>query len=121
MDLSFIHDRLANTVLLYFLAMMLWSIWRFFRKQGEDPNYRGALLISEILVLFQAGLGVLLWFTSRRPDGGSMHLLYGVMAALGLPAVYAYIKNRTNRYQMLVYAVTYLLLVALIIRSQMTG
>jgi hypothetical protein len=121
MDLSFIHARLSDTVLLYFLVMMVWSTWRFFRKQGEDPNYLGALLISEILVLFQGGLGLVLWFTSLRPAGGSMHLLYGVMGALGVPAVYAYTKSRPNRYQMLVYAVAYFLLGALIIRSQMTG
>jgi heme A synthase len=121
MNLSFFHARLANTVLFYFLAMMIWAFWLFFRKRNSDPNFRGAFLISEILVLLQGLLGLVLWLTHLRPAGGSMHLLYGVIAVLGLPALYAFTKDKPNRYEMLVYAIAYFLLAAIVIRSRMTG
>jgi heme A synthase len=121
MNLSFIHARLANTVLLYFLAMMIWAFWLFFRKRPSDPNFRGAFLISEILVLLQGGMGLVLWLTHLRPTGGSMHVLYGVIAVLGLPALYVTTKDRPSRYEMLVYAVAYFLLAAIVVRSRMTG
>ena len=53
MSLTFIHSRLANTVILYFLLLMLWSFWRYFHKQGLDSNFRGALVISD-----EPGLGI---------------------------------------------------------------
>lgn len=121
MNLSFFHARLADTVLLYFLVMMVWALWLFLRKRGSEPNFRGAFLISEILVLAQAGLGWVLWLGHLRPAGGSMHVLYGIIAALGLPAIYVYTKDRPSRYQMLVYAVAYFLLAAILVRSRMTG
>lgn len=121
MAMSLFHARLANTVLLYFLAMMVWAFWLFFRKRGSNPNFRGAFIISEILVLLQGVLGLVMWLTQLRPAGGSMHLLYGVIAILGLPAIYAYTRGRPNRYEMFVYAVAYFLLAAILVRSRMTG
>lgn len=121
MTLSFFHARLAITVTLYFLAMMIWAFWLFLRKRESDPNFRGAFLISEILILIQAGLGLVLWLGHLSPAGGSMHVLYGAIGALGLPAIYVYTKDRPSRYEMLVYAVAYFLLAVILVRSRMTG
>ena len=55
-----IHDGLANTVLLYVLVMGIWGLWRFFRKQGVDSSFWGALVIAEILILVQGGIGIVM-------------------------------------------------------------
>jgi hypothetical protein len=112
---------LANAVLLYFLIMALWSFWRYFRKQSMDSSYRGALVVSAVLAGLQALLGVLLWFNDSRPDGGSIHVLYGLFAALSLPGVYSWINSRSIRQKMLIYAVCYLFLVGISFRLLATG
>ena len=121
MTLSLIHGRLANSVFLYFLAMMVWAIWRFLRKEGMSSNFRGALVISEILILAQAVLGVILWLNSLRPERGSMHILYGIVGAIGVPAVFAFTKGRDQRTVMLTYAIVYFCLLLIVLRSVVTG
>jgi hypothetical protein len=121
MPLTFFHNRLAITVSLYFGAMGIWSLWRFFRKTGFDSNYRGAVVISEIIMLFQGGLGGLLWLNALRPGHGSMHVLYGIIGLGGLPFIYSITKGRENRYEMLLYGAMYFCLLGIIWRLFATG
>ena len=121
MALNLIHSRLANTVFLYFLALMAWALWRYFRKEGLNSSFRGALVISEILILVQGIFGLILWLGSARPDGGVMHILYGVVGAIGVPAIYAITKGRDNRAAMLSYAAVYFCLLLIALRSMATG
>ena len=78
-------------------------------------------MISEFLILIQGVIGILLWIDQSRPEGGSMHILYGVVGASGLPGIYTIIKERHQRYEMFVYGGAYLCLSALVIRSMVTG
>jgi heme A synthase len=121
MSLSLIHARLANSVFLYFLVMMVWALWRFLRKEGMNSNFRGALVVSEILILAQAMLGIILWFSSLRPERGGMHILYGIVGAIGVPAVYAFTKGRDDRKALLSYAIIYFCLLLIVLRSAVTG
>jgi heme A synthase len=121
MPLNLIHSRLANSVILYFFVLMIWALWRFFRKQEMNPNYRGALVIGAFLVLAQALLGVLLWIRGIRPGRAEMHILYGVVSVLGIPAAYLYARERQNRYQMLIIAAGLLFLIGITFRSMATG
>ena len=116
-----IHSRLANSVLIYCLVLGAWGLWRFFRKQGVNSNFWGAAVIAEILVLVQGGLGVALWAMSLRPGRGAIHILYGVVSALSLPAVYVYTRGRDERREMLIYAVVLLFMVGIAIRAMATG
>ena len=121
MPLTIIHDRLATSVLLYFAALMLWAFWRFFRKEGMNSSFWGAIVISEILILLQGALGIILWISSLRPAHGGMHVLYGVVGVLGVPVIFSITKGKENRYEMLLYAAGYLCLAALAFRSMATG
>jgi len=121
MLLTLIHNRLANSVILYLLVMMVWSLWRYFRKEGANSNFRGAVVISEILILVQSGMGGILWLSNLRPERGGMHVLYGIVGILGIPSVFAFTKGRQSRYEMLVYGVAYLCLLGIILRSMATG
>ncbi len=60
MSLNLIHSRLAFTVLLYYIALMIWAIWRFLRKQGVNASFRGAMVISGLIILIQSAIGGLL-------------------------------------------------------------
>jgi hypothetical protein len=121
MPLNLIHGRLASSVILYFLAMMVWALWRYFRKEGVNESFMGALVISEILILVQGGLGVFLWLSNFRPERGGMHVLYGIIGVIGIPAIYSFIRGRQNRFEMLAYSATFLCLIGIVFRSLATG
>ena len=111
-----IHARLGNTAFYYTAIMALWGIYRMIRKQGVDSNYWGALIIGEILIVFQGIFGAYLWIIGERP-GRSIHILYGVVTALVIPAVYAYTKGDEKRPVVLIYAASLLIGALLIIRA----
>jgi hypothetical protein len=113
-----VHGRLANTALFFTIAMAAWGLWRFFRKQGVDGSYWGALVIAEILYLAQAGLGVFLWLSGMGNLAGQwIHVLYGSVSVLTLPAVFAYTKGDAAPRVQLVYGVAFLFLVGVALRA----
>jgi hypothetical protein len=120
MTFSQVHGALANACLYYFIALAVWGTWRFIRKQGVASNYWGALVIAEILLALQFLLGGYLWLAGFRP-ARSIHVLYGIVSLLALPGVYMYTKGRTERPEMLMYAVVALITVGLILRAMFTG
>ena len=115
-----IHDRLGTTSLLYFLIVSLWGYWRFFRRQGIDSAYWGALAIAEILVVAEAILGGYLWISGYRP-GRSLHVLYGALIPIMIPAAYLYTKGRGARAEILVYGTATIITVGLIVRAIYTA
>ncbi len=121
MSLTLIHSRLANSVILYLIVMMLWAFWLYLGKKGLSPSFRGALIISSVLILLQGVIGGVLWLNSNRPDESSMHLLYGIIGVLGIPGIYVFGTTRQDRYPILVIGIGILLLLAIIFRSVATG
>jgi hypothetical protein len=120
MLLADIHGRLGNTAMFYMIIMAAWGLWRYFRKQGLDSNYWGALVIGEILLLAQGALGAYLWIVGARPDRG-IHLLYGIASVLVIPGLYAYTHGDDRRRVMLIYGIVLLFLIGLILRAIGTG
>ncbi len=121
MDLVEIHGRLANTVLYYVAILAIWGLWRVLRKEEVGSSYWGALVIAEILILVQVAFGVFLWLDSHRPLGGWMHTLYGAVGAISLPAVYLFMKGRSDRKGMLLFGLVLLAMIAIVVRSIVTG
>lgn len=85
-----LHDGLANTTWLFFLALGLWGCYRGLQGQELDGSYLGGLAIGEGLFVVQAILGGILWVNigadmMARPW---MHLLYGTFALVFMPFVY---------------------------------
>lgn len=120
MTLVDVHTRLANTALFFTIIMALWGIWRYFRRQGVDGSYWGALVIAEILYLVQTVIGVSLWLSGNRP-GQIIHLLYGVVSILVVPGVFVYTKGDEQRRAMLIYGISFLFMIGIILRALMTG
>ena len=114
------HARLANAALYYFIILALWGYWRFFRKQGLSSGFWGSVVIGEILLLLQSGLGALLLLSGSSPGRG-IHILYGVVSLLALPAVYLYTRGRQERAEMLMYSTTTLITFGLVLRAITTA
>ncbi len=120
MALGEIHGRLGYTALYFMVLLALWGIWRYFRKQGVDSNYWGALVVGEILILAQGLLGAYLYIIGERPERG-IHILYGVVTALIIPGVYAYTKGDEERRVMLIYGSALIVSAMLILRAISTA
>jgi hypothetical protein len=122
MLLSDVHARLANTAMIYCIIMAVWGLYRFFRGQGLNGGYLGAVVIAEILLAIQGLIGLILWFgpaSTLRP--GYVHWIYGIVLVLGAPVVFAYTKGRQDRPEMLLYAVAYIIMIALVLRAMVTA
>jgi heme A synthase len=120
MTLVDVHARLANTALFFCVIMGVWGVWRFFRRQGVDGSYWGAVVIAEVLLIAQGILGGYLWITGLRPVR-NIHLLYGIVSVLALPLIYFYTKGQEERRDMLMYGAGFLIMVGLVLRAMTTG
>lgn len=120
MSLSEIHAWLGNTAMLYFFIIALWGYYRFFRGQGINSSYWGALAVGEILLLAQGLIGAYLWFAVARP-WRPIHILYGFVALIMIPGAFAYTKGRAGRPEILVYGTATLIGVGLLLRGIFTG
>jgi len=118
--LSFIHGRIAQTTILFAFIMGAWAAWHYFRKQGVDSSYWGALVIGEILFIGQGLIGVVLLFLGKTP-ADLIHFLYGVLVVLSWPAVYIYTNARATRNEAAIYALVSFFIFGLAIRAWMTG
>src|SRR5688572_14272163 len=95
MALSEIHDGLANTAVLFVAALGLWALVLRFRSQPLNGTWFGAAMIGEVLIVIEGALGGLLYLqgynaTLPRPF---MHILYGIVALITLPAAQSYFGN----------------------------
>jgi hypothetical protein len=120
MSLTQIHGQLSTAVMLYAAALGAWGILNFMRRQGVSEGYWGALVIGELLVLIQGSLGGILWTQGLRA-ARDIHVLYGVMTALGIPAVYVYTRGREGRAENLAYGSAALLVALLAFRAVTTA
>ena len=94
-----VHRVLSQSIMLFFLLLGLWGLFKAIRKNSVDGSYMGALVIGEGLFLLQAILGIVLWVGGERP-ARTVHILYGVFAVVALPGLFAYIKgDDSNRAQ----------------------
>ncbi len=121
MTLSAVHGTLANSVLLFMVIAGLWGIVARFRNQPITGNYWGILAVGELLILGQGLLGGYLWIIGERPGRAGVHILYGIVAVIALPAYYAITKGRDDTYTSLAYGLLCLFLAAISLRAMVTG
>ena len=92
MSLVEIHTRLATTASLFIGIQALWALFVRLRSQALNGSWLGAAAVGELLILAQALIGLYLYASGLsvalpRPF---MHILYGIVAVITLPAAYAY-------------------------------
>lgn len=115
-----LHDRLATSVMLFFLFVGLWGLFEFIRGGSLGGNIAGALIIGQVLIVVQGALGMVLFVWGDRP-GQMLHILYGFTAALVLPFVWSYVRDRAPRQGLLLYSLVALFIFGLAIRGMTTG
>jgi hypothetical protein len=122
MSIIEVHARLANTAIFYTIVMAIWGLWRYFRKQEIDSSYFGALAIAEILFVIQGLLGAYIYISGTgHLSRAFMHILYGIVTVLVIPAVFAYTRGESSRRVQLIYGVALLFQVGILFRSLATG
>jgi hypothetical protein len=68
----------------------------------------------------QGLFGLVLYVDGPRPDD-PVHILYGATAALVLPFVWSYIRDKAPRQGLLIYSLIALFIFGLAIRGMTTG
>jgi len=118
--ITFIHGRIAQSVVLYSLILGVWAAWNYFRKQDVEGSYLGALVIGEILMIGQGILGGIMVIGGTMP-GNLVHFLYGFLVALCWPGVYVYTHARVGRAEGAIYAIVSFAIFGLALRAITTG
>lgn len=120
MSLPDIHCRIGLSVIFFALALGVWGTVAYLRGAGVSNNYRGALVIGELLVIGQALVGVTLVITGHWPPD-VLHFLYGIVVVLMWVMTYIYTKGAMTRREILIYAMVSFFIMGLAIRGIMTG
>lgn len=93
MSLIEIHAGLANTGTLFIGFIGMWALFFRFRNRPLDASWYGAAIIGELLLVAQALLGAYLFYgmgLSAALPRPFMHLLYGVVSVVTIPAAQSY-------------------------------
>jgi len=120
MSLPDIHCRIGLSVIFFALALGVWGVIAYLRGLGVSNNYRGALMIGELLVIGQALVGVTLVVVGYWPPD-ILHFLYGIVIALMWVMTYIYTKGAMTRREILIYALVSFFIMGLAVRGIMTG
>lgn len=122
MGLSQIHDALANACLIFSLIIAGYGFLRYFRGEGIDGSFWGAIAAAELLYLAQIAVGLLLLLTDApRPARLWVHILYGSVLVLMYPAAYGFTRGRDTRSDVVVYALLGLFLAGISLRAMTTS
>ena len=119
--LALLHARLVVTILLFFGILSIWGVFSYLGGQSISGSYKGALAIGELLMLAEFVLGVLLLLSGAQPYRLSIHILYGIVAIIGLPGAFAYTRGRDDRWELLIYVAVCLFLCGIALRAMTTG
>ena len=120
MGLGAIHSILANTLLIYTLVMSVWSLWIYARRRNLGSQYWGALVLNELVFIFQLLIGALMVFQGRVPPQ-VVHYLYGFLSVITLPSAFAFTRGRGTYREALIYGVLMLFMAGLVLRAKMTA
>jgi hypothetical protein len=95
MPITQIHAGLANTASLFVAILAIWALLLAIRSRPLDGGWLGAAVIGELLLIAQFSLGWVLWFQGYGADlpRAWIHILYGAVAVITLPAAYTYFSN----------------------------
>jgi hypothetical protein len=115
-----VHARLANAMILYSVVAGVWGIVSGLRRQSVSGSYWGIIAVAEVLFVAQALVGITLWFGGEQPARW-VHILYGVVAILSLPAFYAMSKGRDDPRASSTYGLLFFFLVAIALRAMTTA
>jgi hypothetical protein len=120
-----LHDRLAATAAIFLAVLAVWGLVQFLRNKPLGPSWAGAAVIVELVLITQGLLGAWMYLVGgqgallARPF---IHILYGIVAVITLPAAWGYFSNlKEERVQSLAMALTCLFLWGIVQRGITTA
>jgi hypothetical protein len=116
-----VHTRLATTAALYTFAMAAWGFYLAIRGRGLDGSYLGAVLVGELLLLVQSGLGAYLLLVAGESPSRWVHVLYGVVAILVWPFVFTYTREMDDDRAAALFGAASLFLWGIVLRAASTA
>ncbi|MBA3534809.1 MAG: hypothetical protein H0T73_23095 [Ardenticatenales bacterium] len=116
-----LHLQLATMATIFTLLLALWGFLRYMQGQGVDGSYLGAVVIGEGLLVVQGALGGLMMGAGAQPARPAIHILYGLVALLSFPALYAFTQGRDSRREMLLWALIALFVFGVTIRARLVA
>lgn len=88
------HEGLSRATLIFTAIVGLWALYAGIRNRPLDSRWLGSAVICEILIVVQSLVGVWLWvgtdWSLPRPF---LHVLYGIVGIIALPAAYGYLSR----------------------------
>ena len=104
----------------------IWGLILFFMKKPGNRPWRISLIVTAVVALLQALLGITLVLLGQKPGTGTglfyLHYVYGAIVALAIPIAITYATGGKNqRRDLLIFSIAALILVAAAIRALMTG
>lgn len=115
-----LHQGLFRAGVLITLIVAGWGLTTWLRKQPASGGYRSTLVMTELLFILQAVVGVGLYLGGPRPRD-TLHLLYGVLLIITLPIAASYTSGQKKRQEALVFGIAGLFMTGLAIRAWMTA
>ena len=112
-----IHRQFVTTLLIYTGALVLWSFYLYFRKRDINSSFLGALAIDAVLFAVQFIFGLVLVLQVGIGSIRWVHILYGSVGLITIPALYLYTKGRTTYHEALAYGITLLFLIGVVFRA----
>ncbi len=89
-----VHQGLSRSTLILTAIVGLWALFAGIRNQPLDGRWLGTAIICEILIIVQGLVGIYLWFgTTGVLPRPFLHVLYGVVGIIALPAAYGYLSR----------------------------
>ena len=123
-SLSDIHSGLAQTGILFFIALGVWAIWLRIRSRPLDGSWYGAAVIGELLMIVEFLLG---WVLYGQGLGGNLsrafvHILYATVAVITLPAAYLYLSRlQDENVKTILFAIVCFFLMEVVIRARVVA
>ena len=123
-SLSNIHRGVAQSGILFFIALGVWAIWLRIRSRPLDGGWYGAAAIGEMLMIVEFLLG---WLLYGQGLGGNLsrgfvHILYAAVAVITLPAAYLYLSRlQDENVKTVLFAVVCFFLMEVIIRARVVA
>jgi hypothetical protein len=91
MSIVLIHRGLANSASLFLAILTIWALVQFLRSRPLGPSWYGAAVVAELLLVAQFIVGGILWFEGLQAGPRPwIHILYGTVAVITLPAAHSY-------------------------------
>ncbi len=119
-----IHAGLAQTGVYFFVILGLWALVQRLRSRPLEGNWYGAAVIGEGIMLAQFIVG---WTLYSQGLGANLpralvHILYGTVGIITLPAAYAYFSRlEDENIKSVLFAIICFFLMGVVLRAKMVA